>query len=550
MTLIKYLIFALTLLQISSCSEKEKKEDAALVFRYNESEQINSLDPAFANSRANCWVVNQLYSGLVKLNEKLLVVPSIAKSWDISADGLVYTFVLRNDVYFHDNVLFLNSKGRKVRASDFVNSFKRILSKRTASPGAWIFDCIDLSEKSNYNGFWDVNDTTLKIYLKQPFPPFLKILTMQYAAVVPIEIVDYYDAAFGNHPIGTGPFQLKSWDVEKQLVLTRNPNYFETERGELLPHLDGVSISFIKDKQTEFLDFMKGDLDFISGLEAQYLRDIVNTDGSLSEKCASKINFNTCPAINMQYLGFKFGSNAQESASNPFNNKLLRKAINYGIDKRKLLVHLRNNIGTPGNNGLLPSGLTETDTSRRVGNAYNPEMAVDLMERAGYSEKNPCPTLTLHSTREYSDWCEAIKNDMMKIGINLQLNYVGTDIYPEMLRHSAFSFYVNNCVADYPDAENYMKLFYSKNTSPKGENIAHYSNPNFDLKYEQAKDELNPEKRKKRLMEMDQILIEDAALVPLYEEATVYFFQNTISGLSTNPMNLLNLQTVKKAAAK
>lgn len=550
MQLIKYLIISLTLLQISSCRDKETKDEAAAVFRYNESDQITSLDPAFANSRANSWVVNQLYSGLVKLNEKLLVVPSIAKSWDISADGLVYTFVLRNDVYFHDNVLFLNSKGRKVRASDFVNSFKRILSKRTASPGAWIFDCIDLSSKSNYNGFLDVNDTTLKIYLKHSFPPFLKILTMQYAAVVPIEIADYYGAAFGNHPIGTGPFQLKSWEMGKQLVLTKNTNYFETEKGEALPHLDAVSISFIKDKQTEFLDFMKGNLDFISGLEVQYLRDLVNTDGSLSEKCKGKINFNTCAALEKQYLGFTFGTNEQGTADNPLSNKLLRKAINYGIDKRKLLVHLRNNIGTPANNGLLPIGFSEKDTAHLVGYPYNPEKAVDLLERAGYSEKNPCPTITLNSTREYSDWSEAIKSDLIKIGINLQLNYLETDIYPEMLRQSAFTFYSNNWQADYPDAENYMKLFYSKNNSPKGENIAHYSNPNFDLKYEQAKDELNPDKRKKILMEMEQMLIEDAALVPLYDEATVYFFQNTISGLSANPMNLLNLQTMKKAVAK
>ncbi|MBL0049783.1 MAG: ABC transporter substrate-binding protein [Bacteroidetes bacterium] len=530
---------------------KDKKDEASkLVFRYNESEQINSLDPAFANSRANCWVVNQLYNGLVKVNEKLAVVPSIAKSWKISPDGLEYTFVLRNDVYFHDDVLFLNNKGRKVRASDFVNSFKRILNKNTASPGAWIFDCIDHSVKSNFKGFMDVNDSTLKIYLRHPFPPFLKTLTMQYAAVVPIEIVEYYGSAFGNHPIGTGPFQLKSWEVGKRLLLARNANYFETEAGKTLPYLDAVSISFIKDKQTEYLEFMKGNLDFISGLEAQYLRDVVNTDGSLSKKCKGKINFNTCPALKKQYLCFRFGTNEQRFASNPFSNKLLRKAINYGIDKRKLLVNLHNNIGMAGNKGLLPIGFAEYDTSRQVGYPYNPEMAVDLLERAGYSEKNPCPTLTLNSTREYSDWCEGIKNDLIKIGINLQLNYLETDIYPEMLRQSAFTFYSNNWQADYPDAENCLKLFYSKNNSPMGENVAYYSNPNFDRLYEQSMEELNPEKRKKILMEMNQILIEDAALAPLYDEATVYFFQNTISGLSANPMNLLNLQTVKKAVSK
>jgi peptide/nickel transport system substrate-binding protein len=134
----------------------------------------------------------------LQLDDKLNVIPCIAKSWKISEDGLIYTFTLRDDVYFHDHILFLNSKGRKVRASDFVNSFLRITDKDIASPGAWVFNNVDRSASSNYKGFVDINDTTLKVFLTKPFPPFLGLLTMQYCAVVPIEIAQYYGAEFRN----------------------------------------------------------------------------------------------------------------------------------------------------------------------------------------------------------------------------------------------------------------------------------------------------------------------------------------------------------------
>ena len=232
---------------IHSCGDVQKAEQTKTVFRYNESAGITSLDPAFSRSIENIWAVNQLFNGLVQMDDKLNVKPCIAKSWEISDDGLVYTFHLRNDVFFHDHVIFKDSVGRKVLASDFVNSFLRLTSPEITSPGEWIFNNIDKSLKSSYLGFVATNDTTLQIYLQKTFPPFLGLLTMQYCSVIPEEIADFYGNDFRNHPIGTGPFQFKIWKENEKLILVKNNNYFEKDGENTLPYLDAVSISFIKD---------------------------------------------------------------------------------------------------------------------------------------------------------------------------------------------------------------------------------------------------------------------------------------------------------------
>ena len=117
-----------------SCANKFDNSNLK-IFKYNESNGLSTLDPAFAKDKATIWVTSQIFNSLVKMNEELEVIPSISSSWKISEDGLVYTFFLRKDVYFHDHKSFENGKGRRVVASDFVYSFDRLLNPKLASPG-------------------------------------------------------------------------------------------------------------------------------------------------------------------------------------------------------------------------------------------------------------------------------------------------------------------------------------------------------------------------------------------------------------------------------
>src|SRR5678815_25375 len=159
---------------LSTCSRDHQTDKN--IFHYNEQTGIASLDPAFAKNQSIMWAVHQLYNTLVEVDQDLNIVPSLAKSWEISGDRRTYVFHLRNDVFFHDDIVFKNEKGRRLTANDIEFSFRRIIDKRTASPGAWIFN----SKVDSVNGFKAINDSTFQIILLRPYMPILGILSMQY----------------------------------------------------------------------------------------------------------------------------------------------------------------------------------------------------------------------------------------------------------------------------------------------------------------------------------------------------------------------------------
>ena len=364
----------LLILLAFSCKSPKKEDSKRSVFRYNESKGITSLDPAYAKDNTVIWPVNQLYNGLVELNDSLNIKPSVARDWDISEDGLTYTFYLRQDVYFHDHPKFTNSKGRKVIASDFVYSFLRIVDPKVASPGISFFKIITLP----YNGigFKAINDSVFQIKLTKPVSSFLGILTMPYCSVVPKEIVEYYGNDFRSNPVGTGPFMFKIWREGEKLVFTKNPNYFERDvKGNRLPYLDAVSITFIADKQSEFLEFMKGNIDFLNGVNAAYKDELITRSGKLNPKYATSLRLEVIPQLNTEYLVFLLDSIIMQN--HPFLNKNIRLAINHGFDREKMVKYLRNNLCSPAFRGIIPKGLPGySDKGYKY--SYNPDLSRNL----------------------------------------------------------------------------------------------------------------------------------------------------------------------------
>ena len=242
-----------------SCNTTADDSRSEQVFRYNEHKNISSLDPAFSKDNADIWAVNQLFNGLVQMDSTMSISPAIASSWNISDKGMVYTFNLREDVYFHPHKLFGKSNTRTVNASDFVYSFDRLKSPQLASPGSWVL--------KNVKSYKAIDGNHFQITLKKPFPAFLGLLTMKYCSVVPKEITSHYGADFRSNPIGTGPYKFKRWEENIKLIFRKNNRYFEfNSKGERLPYLEAISITFLADKQSEFLQFIQGNIDFILSL--------------------------------------------------------------------------------------------------------------------------------------------------------------------------------------------------------------------------------------------------------------------------------------------
>ncbi|MGB3165016.1 MAG: ABC transporter substrate-binding protein, partial [Chitinophagaceae bacterium] len=229
---IKVIVLLSLALQLSSCYNK--KNDEANVFHYNEFNGIASLDPAFAKSQSTMWAAHQLYNTLVEIDDSLHMVPSIARSWDISADRMTFIFHLRNNIFFHDDPVFPGGKGRKLTAQDVEYSFNRIIDKQTASPGSWIFN----RKVDTIQPFKAIDDTTFQLKLLRPYLPMLGIISMQYCSIVAKEAVEKYGTDFRRHPVGTGPFQFVAWEEGQALVLKKNSTYFEKDKnGKGLPYL-------------------------------------------------------------------------------------------------------------------------------------------------------------------------------------------------------------------------------------------------------------------------------------------------------------------------
>ena len=518
--------FFITILFFTACGDRYNNENLA-IFRYNESSGIATLDPVFAKDQATIWATNQLFNGLVQLDKSLNVQPSIAKSWIISADALNYTFSLRNDVYFHDDKIFKNGKGRKVVAKDVEYSFKRLLDKDLAAPGSWVL--------ANVKQFSAVNDSAFQLILNKPFPAFLSLLSMQYCSIVPKEIIEQGD--FNRHPIGTGPFKFQLWKDGVKLVLRKNPNYFEKEAGVQLPFLDAVAITFIKDKQSAFLQFIQGKLDFISGIDASYKDEILTNKGQLQEKYKGKVILQSQPYLNTEYLGFLM--------EKPLPLKI-RQAINYGFDRVKMLKYLRNNIGTPANQGFIPMGLPSF-SEKLNGYNYNPEKARQLVLAAEIeNDFDADKEIILSTTSSYLDLCEYIQNQLQDIGLTVRVEVSPASTHRQMVATSKLNFFRGSWIADYPDAENYLSLFYSKNFCPNGPNYTHFKNKEYDLLYEKALSETNIETRHAYYQQMDKLIIESAVVVPLYYDRVLRFTNKNITGFESNAMNLLDLKRVRK----
>lgn len=532
----KYLLASLLIvvLFLSSCDTNPTSDKK--YFRYNQNSGITSLDPAFSKDQATIWACNQLYNSLVQLDDNLNTQPALAKSWTISEDGLTYTFNLRQDVFFHDDTCFEGGKGRRMNAGDVVYSLARIVDPKVASPGAWIFN----NNVASIQPFEAINDSTFALHLAKPFRPMLGILAMHYCSVIPQEAVQKYGTTFRAHPVGTGPFQFKSWKEGTALLMAKNPNYFERdEQGKPLPYLDGLKISFIDNKKTEYLSFKQKELDFINSIEQSYIDEVLNEDGQLKPELAEKFNLLKTAYLNTEYLGFNLSST---TANNPLKDKRIRQAINYGFDRKEMLKYLRNGVGRPAEQGFTPYGLPSFDAQMK-GYTYDIEKAKQLLKETGFEGGKGLPEIKLYTNETYKEFALFISKELEKIGLNIKVEISQPSILREWMSQGKIDFFRGSWLADYPDAENYFTVFYSKNTAPP--NYTRFSNSTFDKLYELSLNVTNDTERFALYHQMDSIIIAEAPIVPLYYDEVLRFSQKNVSGLTPNALNLLNLKRVR-----
>ena len=525
---ISIFLFLVLSVILTSCSEHNQADDSK-IFRLNRYDNISSLDPTFARTQANNWACNLMYNSLIKLNDNLEIVPDIAKSWKISEDGKTYTFTLRNDVYFHKHPVFGKDSTRTVVSSDFEYSFKRLTDPKVGGAGSWVLN--------NVENFKALNDSLFQIRLKEPFPPFLGLLSMKYCSVVPEEMFQNGQDEFRKNPIGTGPFQYQLWEDNIKLVLRKNPLYFEKdEKGNSLPYLEAVSMTFLPEKHSEFLQLIQGNLDMMADLDPSYKNEILTPLGELNPKYDDILDLHKYDYLSTVYLCFYLDD------GNPVDEKL-RQAINYGIDKPKMVKYMMNGMATAAEGGFIPKGLP--GFSENAGYTYQPQKARELI-RTYQNEKGKLPVIQLTTVQEYADICEYIQAQMAKIGLNIEINVVPGPTMRDGKSTGKFQFFRANWGADYPDAENFLSLYYSKNFAPEGPNYSHYKNERFDQLYLNSFNVSDDKKREKMYREMDSLMMNSVPVVPLFYDQTSIFLQKNVKGFSMSPVKLLDLTRVYK----
>ena len=531
--LLVYIASILVLCNLTlSCTTTANDSRSEQVFRYNEHKNISSLDPAFSKDNADIWAVNQLFNGLVQMDSTMAISPAIASSWNISNDGMVYTFTLRKDVYFHSHELFGSDSTRTVTADDFIYSFDRLKSPQLASPGSWVLN--------NVKSYKAINGNLFQMTLKKPFPAFLGLLTMKYCSVVPKEITSHYGADFRSNPIGTGPYKFKRWEENIKLIFRKNNRYFEfNSKGQRLPFLEAISITFLADKQSEFLQFIQGNIDFISGLDASYKDEILSADGNLKDSYTASVKMLRAPYLNTEYLGFYMDSAVPE-----YQSQLIRQALNYGFDRTKMMTYLRNGIGSPALGGFIPKGLP--GHQENIGYSYQPEKAKQLLETYRIKSGNQQPSVIITTTSNYLSFCEFIQRELQKIGLKISIEVMPPSSLKSAKSNGKLDLFRASWVADYPDAQNYLSLFYSKNFAPNGPNYTHFKNTQFDSWYEEAMQEIDNTTRVELYKKMDALVVEQAPVVALFYDEVVRFTLVNVNGLGINPTNLLEVKNVRK----
>jgi oligopeptide transport system substrate-binding protein len=505
----------------------------------NQVQNVETLDPAFAKNQYIMWHVNQCYNRLIEFDEQMQAKPSLASSWEISADRKTYTFHLRQDVYFHNNDAFPNGIGRKMIAQDVVYSFTRLIDEETASSGAWIFnDRVD-----SIRPFVALNDSTFQLHLLRPFNPLLGILSMMYCSIVPQEVVKKWGKDFRSHPCGTGPFVLEHWEEAVAVTYRKNEAYWEKDRnGNSLPYIDGIKFLQVDSKATEFLLFLQGDIDFMNSIDAVFKDQILTRHGELKKEYQASFRLQKHPFLNVEYLGILVDSTKQ-------TNKILlqkefRQAINYGFDRKKLVSYVRNSIGVPAHQGIIPISLPGYDSTLVRGYTYQPDKAKQLITKLK-KEFGSLPAITLLSNDNYSDRCSFIAAQLREIGLQMNIEIMQPSLLREQMSNSNASFFWATWIADYPDAECYLTMFYGNNTAPP--NYTRFRNAQFDSLYN-ASLIISDEKSKIQLyQQMDKLVIEEAPCVPLFYDEVMHFVQHRVQHFNTNSSNLIDLKRVQLA---
>ncbi len=533
-----------------------------------ETSRIRGFDPVRVGDVTSIHAISKVYETLLQyayLDRPYRVEPLLAEALpDVSPDGLEYLFRIRRGIFFQDDPCFAGGRGRELTADDFVYSIKRVADQKNASGGYWAFrgrivgldafreasaSVAPTDYDSPVEGLKATDRYCLRIRLTRPYSQLPFVLAMHYAAAVPREAVEYYGADFINHPVGTGPFILKSWRRNYRMEYVRNPKWRETGRqdaypssgeaadatfglladaGRPVPFIDRIVEYVISDGSTQWLMFLAGELD-VSGVSPDNWDAVFTADGRLNEALAKRgVRVHAMPQLNTYYVGFNMDDPVVGG------NRALRQALTCAFDAEQWVRFHRGRVVRAV--GPIPPGVSGYDPAATGAFPFDLERARERLQEAGYPGGRDPSTgrrleLTLElgaadaSTRETAELLGAFFD---RIGVALRPSYNNRPAFFSKLEQRRAQMFLLNWVADYPDPQNFLQLFYSPNASP-GPNRTNYRDPEYDRLYEAAETLPNGPERLELCRTMVRMVMEDCPWIFLHHPVSYGLSHRRIS---------------------
>jgi oligopeptide transport system substrate-binding protein len=470
-----------------------------------------TLDPARIRDIYSLAVAQQLFDGLVQFDQTLSITPALAQFWVASRDGLTWTFTLRKGVRFHH--------GREVTADDVVYSFTRLVDARTRSGGADLFMGIKGAPEFREGrsrqipGLVAVNRYTVRVSLTEAAVPFVSVLAVGQAKILPRELVEEQGDGFGTKPVGTGPFRFVRWERGKEIVLAANPEYFEGG-----PRLARLVYRIYPGERSDavFRDFRGGELED-SPIPSKDYRGII---------AGQRYQYVRRPMFSLRHYGFN-------TRIKPLDDRRVRQALLHAIDREAVVSEIwlgRHALAR----GILPPGTLGFNPKLR-GYPYDPIRARELLAQAGYPGGRGLPTIPIWSSARSEEILrehERIRKDLEAVGVTAEFQY--NNDWPSFSRAMAerrLPVFLRAWFADVPDPENFLvKLFHS--ASPR--NYSGYASPAVDALLEKARAEPDVSRRVELYRRAEEAILEDAPLIPVWHHTYERLFQPYVKGVEVS----------------
>lgn len=519
----------------------------------------NGLDPILVDSKHADDIASQIFDKLIDLNDSLKVVPELARSWEVSDDGLTYTFHLRTDVHFQDHACFPDGKGRRMTAQDVKYSLTRCCDPRQLTKTYWAFNgkvkgatpYFDAASKKKpieeVTGFVVVNDSTFQIQLLRPYAPFIYLLVNSLGSVVPKEAVEMYGQDFARNPVGTGPFVFQHWTQSLEVLLARNANYWGTSKdGAKLPYLDSLRFTFKTDDNSAFGDFLNGNYDEVFNIPTLMLPKVVNLENMEPQPEYNTYQVQASPAMLTWYFAFN-------NRRAPFTDANVRQAFNYAIDRERIVRFvLLNSPYAPAVHGLTPPVFPDYPTNSIEGYGYDPDRAKSLLSAAGYPDGKGFPEITLHIYNEprLRKVADAIQNQLSTtLNIPVKIKDMAFPQLIDLAESGKIEFWGTRWYGDYPDPETYLNLLNGQivpkdPNAPSNPNSSRYNNPEYDTLFNQAVGTIDYLARVQKYQQAEQLAMDDAPIMPLFYERHYRLLQPWVRGMKLDPMARYDLKRV------